>query len=89
VLIEVVEQVGKDTDPGAVEPPAPEAVVHGLPRPIAGRDIAPRCTGVQTPQDAIEELAMGLPRVASVAVVVEVREQVLDSVPLAIRKFIA
>jgi len=44
---------------------------------------------VEAPQDAIEELAMGLPRVAGVAVVVEVREQVLDAFPLAILKFIA
>jgi hypothetical protein len=44
---------------------------------------------VQPPENTIEELSMRLPRVPSLAVVFEVRKQVLNPFPLAILEFIA
>jgi hypothetical protein len=89
MLIEVIQQVGEDPHPGAVESPTAEAVVDGLPRPIAGGDIAPGRTRVETPQDPIEQLAMGLPRASRVMVVLEVRKQVINAIPPAIGQFVA
>lgn len=61
MLIEVVEPVGQDAYPSAIETPTAETILDGLPRPVAGRDIAPGHPGMQTPQDTIEQWAMGLP----------------------------
>jgi hypothetical protein len=89
VLVEVVEQAGEDPHPGTVDPPASEAVINRLPRAVAWRDVAPGGTGVQAPEDTVEEPSMGLPRVSPSALVAQVREQVLETFPLAILKFIA
>ena len=84
MLIEVVEQVGKDVHPGAIKPPTAETILDGLPRPVAWRDIAPGCPGVQTPQDTSEQLALGFPRVPRLVVMHEVWKQMLNPLPLAI-----
>jgi hypothetical protein len=89
MLIEVIQQVGEDPHPGAVKSPTAEAVVDRLPWPIAGGDIAPGCTGVQTPENPIEELAMRLPWAPRLMVVLEVRKQVLNAIPPAIGDFVA
>jgi hypothetical protein len=89
MLVEVVEQGGEDLGPGAVEAPAAEAVVDGLPRAVAARDIAPGGAGVQAPEDAIEEAAMRPPRVAFAAVVSQVREEARDALPLPVLEFVA
>ena len=44
---------------------------------------------MKTPQNAIEKLAMWLPRMPTFAVVIEFREEVLDAFPLAILEFVA
>src|SRR5262249_45395249 len=35
-FVEVIQQVGEDPHPGAVQSPTPEAIVDGLPRPHSG-----------------------------------------------------
>jgi len=44
---------------------------------------------VQTPQDPIEQSAMGLALGSRVVIVLEVRKQVLNAIPLAIAEFVA
>ena len=89
VPIEVVEQGGEDLGPGAILAPAPEAVVDGLPRAIAWRDVTPRGTGVQTPEEAVDQAAMRFPRMATTALMAQVWEEPLDAVPLRMVQFVA
>ena len=53
--------------PGAVTAPPTVAIIDGLGRAIALWNIRPRRTGMQPPEDAIEDRAMRSPRMASLA----------------------
>jgi len=57
-LIRLLAQRRDDPRPAAVALPAREAAIDGLPRPVALRQIAPRCTGGQDPEHPVENGAM-------------------------------
>jgi hypothetical protein len=44
---------------------------------------------MQTPENSIEELTMGLPRAPRLMVVLKVRKEVFNAIPPAIGQFIA
>lgn len=86
--VEVVEEFGHEGSPGAILPPAVEAVVDGLPRAVAFGDIAPRCAGVQDPEDAMESAVVRQPRVAPTAVVPRMGQQGRQALPLSGAEFV-
>src|SRR5947199_88132 len=88
-LIELPQQGVEDVGPGAVLAPAVEAVVDGLPGPVALRGVGPGSAGVQVPEDAVDEAAVVLPGMAAVAVVVAVGEEAGNALPLGVGKVIA
>jgi hypothetical protein len=47
VAFELVQEMGEQFGPGAIRPPAIEAVVDGLPRTKAFGDVPPRSPGMQ------------------------------------------
>ena len=49
---------GQDGRPGAIPRPTGKAVIAGTPGTIAFRDIPPRRTSTQSPDDAIDDTAM-------------------------------
>src|SRR5438552_2092288 len=55
VAFQVIQEVGDETSPGTILPPAAEAVVGGLPGTIAFGEVAPGSAGVANPQDRIED----------------------------------
>jgi hypothetical protein len=87
VPLEVVEQVGEDRGPGAVAAPAVEPVVDGLPGSIAFREVAPGSTRVEDPEDAVEEIAMGLPGMSLAPVVCGMGQGMLEPFPLTVTEF--
>jgi hypothetical protein len=50
--------VGQQPVPGAVLLPAAEALVAGLPGPVAFGQVPPGCAGPQSPQDAVDGAAV-------------------------------
>ena len=75
------EQPGDDAGPGAVLPPAIEAIVDGLPGPVALRDVAPGGAGVQDPEDAVDEGVMILPGMPAAAVMGRMGQERIDPPP--------
>src|SRR4051812_32169739 len=57
LVVQFVQQRGRDAGPSAIPTPRVESSEHGLPRPVALRQITPRRAGVQDPQDAIDDPA--------------------------------
>src|SRR5262249_38158356 len=76
--VQLEQQGVEDLGPGAVLPPAVEAVVDGLPGAVAPWGVGPGGAGVQVPEDAVNQRAVVLPGVAAAAVVVAVGEEALD-----------
>src|SRR5262245_40614383 len=85
-LIQEQPQGVEDLGPGAVLAPAVEAVVDGLPGAVAFGRVRPGGAGVQVPEDAVDQRAVVLPRVPCLAVVVALREERLDPLPLRVGK---
>src|SRR5258708_33641572 len=83
VSLKVVEQMSENLRPSAVLAPAVEPVVDGLPGPIAVRHVAPGRPGMEDPEDAVEQVAVGPPRVPLTAVVCGMGEEVFEPLPLA------
>jgi hypothetical protein len=75
--------------PGAIAAPASEAAVDRFPRAVGFGDVSPGGTGVQTPEDAIEDAVMVFPRTAAAGVVSRGGEEPRDALPVAIGKFMA
>jgi hypothetical protein len=88
-VIEFVKKGGDQAVPGAIQTPAVEMVEDRLPRSIAFGKITPRRSGVQNPEDAVDEGAMGFTRAASVPVMRRVRKQRSDPSPLPVREFVS
>ncbi len=88
-LLQVLQKKGENFGQGAIAAPAAEAAIDGLPGTIALRDVPPRRTGVQAPQDAIEEPPVVLQGASTATVVDPVREERRDALPLWPRKFVA
>jgi hypothetical protein len=88
VPLEVVEQRGEDLGPGAVATPAVEPVGDGLPGSIAFREITPGGAGVEDPEDAVEQVAMGLPGMSLAPVVGGMGQEVLEPFPLTVVELI-
>src|SRR5262245_17071903 len=68
----------EDPVPRAVGGPAPQPFVPGLPRSVALRQVAPRCTGAQLPQNSVDHLAVITPLAAATT---PRRQQRLDTRP--------
>src|SRR5262249_29464127 len=85
-FVQLEQQGVEDLGPGAIFPPAVEAVVDRLPGAIAFGRVRPGGAGMQVPEDAVDEAAMLLPGVAALAVVIAVGEERLDPRPLGIGK---
>src|SRR5439155_23063185 len=60
-LVEAQQQGVEDPGPGAVLPPAVEAVVGGLPGAEASGEVTPGGAGVQVPEDAVDHAAVRPP----------------------------
>jgi hypothetical protein len=88
-LVQAEQEGVEDLGPGAVPAPAVEAVVDGLPGAVALGGVGPRGAGVQVPEDAVDEGAVAMRRVASAAVVVEVREERCDKASLGVGEVVA
>src|SRR5215207_10557980 len=68
--------------PGAIATPADKPVVAGLPGTVAGGHIAPRCTGAQPPEDAVDDLAVVPPLLATMPIF---RQQRHEPAPRRVR----
>src|SRR5262249_34062824 len=82
--VEAQQQRVEDPRPGAVPAPAVEAIVDGLPGPIALGRVGPRGAGMQVPEDAVDQRAMVVPGMAGPAVVVAIGEEGGDPLPLSV-----
>jgi hypothetical protein len=60
--IRLAVDAGQEPLPSAISPPAHEAVVTRLPRPIPFREGAPGRAGAHLPEDPVDDLAMSRPR---------------------------
>jgi hypothetical protein len=54
VAFQMVEEMREEFGPGAIPPPTIEAVVNGLPGTVAFRNVPPRGSGMEDPENAIE-----------------------------------
>ena len=79
--LEVVEQMGQDLGPGAIAPPAVEPVVDGLPGSITLREVPPGGAGVEDPEDAVDQTAMGVPGMSLAAVMCGMGQGMLEPFP--------
>jgi hypothetical protein len=61
VAFQMVEEVREEFGPSAVSTPTIEAVVHGLPRAVAFRHVPPGGSGMENPENAVEQAKMGEP----------------------------
>jgi hypothetical protein len=66
-----------------------EAVVDGLPGAIALGEVTSRSAGVEVPEDAVDHTAMGPPGMPRMVVVVAIRKEGSDTLPLGIGEFVA
>src|SRR6185369_3390272 len=89
LLIQFEQQGVEDLGPGAVLAPAVEAVVDGLPGPVAFGGVGPGGAGMQVPEDAVDQGPVVLPGMAGLAVVVAVGEEGLDLLPLGVGEVVA
>ena len=68
VPVQIASRIGfalqglEEAQPGAVSAPAYEAIVTGLMRSIALRDVAPGGTRAEPPENAVDHLAVVAPR---------------------------
>src|SRR5437016_2209167 len=58
LVVQLVQQRGDKTNPGAVLAPCVEAVEDGLPRPVTFGEVTPRGAGMQDPQDSVDDGAV-------------------------------
>src|SRR5262245_36284693 len=84
--IQAEQQGVEDVGPGAILAPAVEAVVNGLPGAVPFGGIWPGGAGVEMPQDAVDQRAVVLPRVAGATVVVAIRDERFNPAPLIVGK---
>lgn len=89
LVVQFVEQRGDDPDPGAVLPPSVETLEDRLPGTVAFREVAPRGTGMEDPEDAVNDRARIVERMACLAVMGPVGHEGRDPCPLLLREFIA
>src|SRR5512147_1504020 len=89
VPLEVVEEMGQDLGPSPVASPAVEAIVDGLPRPIAFREVPPGGAGVEDPENAVDRIAMGFPGMSLAPVMCGMGQGVFEPFPLTVAEFIA
>src|SRR6516165_9405658 len=82
--IQPQQQGIEDLGPGAVLAPAVEAVVDGLPGAVTLGGVLPGRAGVQVPEDAVDQRAVVLPRMAGLAVVEAVGEERFHPSPLLV-----
>ncbi|AGC47874.1 hypothetical protein MYSTI_06601 [Myxococcus stipitatus DSM 14675] len=71
--------------PGAISTPAHEAVIDGLPGAIARRDVAPGRSGMQPPENPVEDEPVVLPCTTPTLV----RQQRGQGPPLSLVQFVA
>src|SRR6516164_4099132 len=83
-MIQPQQQGVEDLGPSAVLAPAVEAVVDGLPGAVALGGVLPGRAGVQVPEDAVDQRAVVLPRMAGLAVVEAVGEERFHPSPLLV-----
>src|SRR5215207_9717355 len=62
-LIQFVQQRGDDAGPSAVLAPAGEAMVDGFPRAVTFREVTPGGTGIQNPEDPVDDRTRVVERV--------------------------
>ena len=74
-----------DAAPDTSPPPADETVIAGRVRAKMIRQIAPRCPGLQDPEDAVEDTPVVYPRNATRLV----RQHGLDGNPFIVGEFVA
>jgi hypothetical protein len=89
LVVQLVEQRGDDPGPGAVLPPAVEALEDRLPGTLAFREITPRGAGMEDPEDAVDDRAGIVERVACLAVMSPVGHEGCDPCPFLLGEFIA
>lgn len=87
-FIQVVEQRCRDPDPSAVAAPAVEATENCCPRPEALGEITPGRTGVENPEDSIDDSPTVCGRTTRSFATLAAREEWGDASPLPIRKLV-
>src|SRR5690242_7812609 len=88
-VIEFVQERGDDPDPGAIRPPAVEALIDRLPGAIALRQVAPRGAGMEDPQDAVDDGTGITEGTTGPTAMRPVRQEGSDPSPLRLGEFIA
>src|SRR4051794_33316265 len=90
LVIQFVQQRGDHPIPDTVSTPGVEVVEHGLPGPVPFGKITPRRTGVQDPEDPVDDGArFVVARSARFAPSGRIGEKRSDASPLGIGEFIA
>jgi hypothetical protein len=89
MTLKIFQQMCEDLGPSTIAAPVPETTVHRFPWTIAFRDVTPRSTGVQMPQDTVEDALVIQQRTSAPVVVGRVRQEGRDAFPLAWKKFVA
>jgi len=89
MAFQMVEEVGEEFGPGAIPPPTIKAVINGLPGTIAFRHVPPRGSGMENPENTVEQAKMGKPGMALATVMGGVGQERLKPPPLLGGEFIA
>jgi hypothetical protein len=64
VAFQMVEEMSEEFGPGAIPPPTIEAIINSLPGTIAFRNVPPRGSAMENPENAVEQAIMGEPGMA-------------------------
>src|SRR4051794_5075467 len=89
LIVQFVQQRGDDAGPRAIPAPSVESGEHGLPRPVALGEVAPRRAGVQDPKDTIDDRPVVTRRPAHLTGAGPLTEQGRDAGPLLVRQLVA
>ena len=89
LVVQFVDQRGDDPDPSTILSPSVEALEDRLPGAVAFREVTPGGTGMEDPEDAVDDRARIVERVACLAVMRTVGHEGRDPCPLLLGEFIA
>jgi hypothetical protein len=88
LVVQFIEQVGRQAVPDTLPAPLIEARKDGLPRAVAFRKISPRSAGVQNPKDAVHQRTGIIKRMADMSLMRSMGEERRDAFPLFGGKFV-
>jgi hypothetical protein len=89
LVIQFVQQRGGDPGPSAIPTPPVESGEHGLPGPVALREVTPGRAGVQDPKDAVDDRPVVARRPAHLTGAGPLTKRGQDAGPLLVRQLVA